>query len=920
MDEQKKIRILRMIDILLFDDNDADKFSEEYLDSKIKFISDRFECNLSPEEFEEIRRHLHHQYSIIMNDGWVISEDADYEDWYSNGPLTDSYWGRYKRYLLDDVGFSDSVVNAIDSSTSSIVNLLGNPKKNISFAKKGLVIGDVQSGKTANYISVINKAADAGYKVIVLLTGTIEKLRKQTQARVDEGFIGDNTSDLERNVGRRSLIGVGRKDPSRTAVALTSTIKDFNKTTLINSNIRLDSISSPLILVVKKNKTVLDRVYKYFKRETTDAIDSKINHSLLFIDDEADNASINTNSSDNSPTAINQYIRKILSLFARSSYVGYTATPYANVFIEPSNGADMYNADLFPRDYIYVLDSPSNYIGAREIYSANGKYKSMYREIDDFEQYLPLKHKKDVEVPYELPLSLKKAILSFFIINAIRDLRGNITSHRSMLVNVSRFIAIQNELSDRINIFISNVKNVIQNYILLPSYNQYPLLQLLYDVYNSEFILPGKYKENSEINWEIIKKQLIQSIENIKVESINGGNASRLLDYKVYEKGLRIIAVGGLSLSRGLTLEGLCVSYFYRNSVMYDTLMQMGRWFGYRHNYEDICQVWMSGESYSWYQHISDATDELRDEIRRCINDKKYKPIDVGIKVRSSEGALIVTARNKMRSAGDYEVDISLNGNYIETPYFSRSQQSIDGNVIQVKEFLEFLKIKGYELANPEAESLHNKSAKQILRVKKDYIVEFLKNIDTHSKNIKFDARQIAKLLEESTDELLDSWDIAIAQGKSKRKFDIFDKEISVTERTAANICRDTIALNSRRLGSPGVVSSGLTEKEYEAFFKLLADSDPKTDYSEVTIPDSRFFDLGFKRRPLLVIYLIDLKSSENITQDQPLVGLALGIPKLREPKALSYKYKVNVKWLQKYYDIDDDMLSEVDDLGEDDD
>lgn len=181
-----------------------------------------------------------------------------------------------------------------------------------------------------------------------------------------------------------------------------------------------------------------------------------------------------------------------------------------------------------------------------------------------------------MEVPYELPLSLKKAILSFFIINAIRDLRGNITSHRSMLVNVSRFIAIQNELSDRINIFISNVKNVIQNYILLPSYNQYPLLQLLYDVYNSEFILPGKYKENSEINWETIKKQLIKSIENIKVESINGGNASRLLDYKVYEKGLRIIAVGGLSLSRGLTLEGLCVSYFYRNSVMYDTLMQWG--------------------------------------------------------------------------------------------------------------------------------------------------------------------------------------------------------------------------------------------------------------------------------------------------------------------------------------------------------
>lgn len=317
MDEQKKIKILNVLDALLSGDNEPDKFSEEYLDSKIKEITMLPGCNLEPEEFEEIRKTLHHKYSIIMNDGWVISEDSDFEDWYSNGPLTDSYWGRYKQYLSTDLGFSKYVVDAIDNSTTSIVNLLGDPKKNISFAKKGLVIGDVQSGKTANYISVINKAADAGYKVIVLLTGTIEKLRKQTQARVDEGFIGDNTSDLERNAGRRSLIGVGRKDSSRNAVALTSTIKDFNKTTLINSNIRLDSISSPLILVVKKNKTVLDRVYKYFRRETTDAIDSKINHSLLFIDDEADNASINTNSSDNSPTAINQYIRKILSLLYR---------------------------------------------------------------------------------------------------------------------------------------------------------------------------------------------------------------------------------------------------------------------------------------------------------------------------------------------------------------------------------------------------------------------------------------------------------------------------------------------------------------------------------------------------------------------------------------------------------------------------
>ena len=313
-----------------------------------------------------------------------------------------------------------------------------------------MVIGDVQSGKTANYISVINKAADAGYKVIVLLTGTIEKLRQQTQARIDEGFIGIDTSDLERE-RRNNPIGVGLINGGISVSSFTSIIKDFNKSVLTNSNVPLDSLSIPLILVVKKNKAVLNSIYKLFNGEKKDQTYNKINQSLLFIDDEADNASINTNSQDDDPTSINKSIRRILGLFMRSSYVGYTATPYANVFIEPNTKEDMENEDLFPKDYIYVLQPPSNYIGAREIYSEEGQYKTMYRVIDDFEEFLPLKHKKDYELPLDIPLSLKKAILSFLIANAIRDLRGDLITHRSMLINVSRFICIQNDLRDLVN-------------------------------------------------------------------------------------------------------------------------------------------------------------------------------------------------------------------------------------------------------------------------------------------------------------------------------------------------------------------------------------------------------------------------------------------------------------------------------------
>lgn len=888
---------------------------EKQIDEFIRRVSLVLSYELSEEEFEAVRKELHHRQTIVMEPGIAISSDPDFKNWYNPIDINPSYsyWERYKKYLSADLLFPEKVIQSIDTSTTDIVNLLGEPVENGIFSRKGLVIGDVQSGKTANYISVINKAADAGYKVIVLLTGTIEKLRQQTQARIDEGFIGIDTSDLERD-RRNNPVGVGLINGAIAVSSFTSIIKDFNKSVLTNSNVPLDSLSIPLILVVKKNKAVLNSIYKLFNGEKKDQTYNKINQSLLFIDDEADNASINTNSQDNDPTSINKSIRRILGLFMRSSYVGYTATPYANVFIEPNTKEDMENEDLFPKDYIYVLQPPSNYIGAREIYSEDGQYKTMYRVIDDFEEFLPLKHKKDYELPLDLPLTLKKAILSFFIANAIRDLRGDLTTHRSMLINVSRFICIQNDLKDLVNDYFLLVRDKIQHYLLNSDYSKYPLLKLLEDVYNEEFKNAGSFKETKDINWQSIRAQLFNSIKNIRVESINGGNASKLLDYKGYDNGLRLIAIGGLSLSRGLTLEGLCISYFYRNSVMYDTLMQMGRWFGYRRNYEDLCQVWMSEESYSWYQHISEATDELRDEINR-IYYSNLTPLDVGIKVRSSEGALIVTAKNKMRSAGDYIADLSLNGDYIEAPHFSKSSQIINRNIEAVKNLINALQLNGYTVADPNELSLAYKSAKQILDVKKEIIVDFLKQVETHHRNINFIAPKLAELIENSSEELLDTWDIAFAQGKSRNEFNILGKTINRVERSTENITSSIITLRKHRIGSLGMATCGLTETQCTQIEEWIKKRNKK--YSEKRAPDKEYFKTDIKRKPLLVIYLIDVKSSENITRSQPLVGLGIGIPNLKEPRELSYAYKVNTTWLKENYDEDE---FEADDIGEYDD
>lgn len=913
-------KVVNLVRSLIALENQSEDIIEEtVLEEYIERVKSIIKFTLSEDEIDSVRKALHHMSLVRMSRGIKIVNEPDYKDWYSPYNIKEgSYWKRYKSYLAYDLSFPERVIDAIDSSTTDIVNLLGKPEENSMFSRKGLVIGDVQSGKTANYISVINKAADAGYKVIILLTGTIEKLRQQTQARVDEGFIGIDTSALERRVDNRP-IGVSTYDSTINVGSFTSVIKDFNKSLLRTSIISTNTLSVPFIIVAKKNKAVLDSIFRWFNREQKNLDSNKINQSLLFIDDEADNASINTNSQDTDPTSINKCIRRILNLFMRSSYVGYTATPYANVFIEPSTKENMEDEDLFPKDYIYVLASPSNYIGAREIYSEDGKYKSMYRVIDDFESFLPLKHKKDYELPLDLPLSLKKAILSFLIVNAIRDLRQDVTAHRSMLINVSRFICIQNDLKDIVNVFLNSVKDKVQNYILSDDYNRYPLLEMLESVYKSEFKETSQFKETIDINWDSIRKQLFDSIKSIKVESVNGGNASKLLDYKSYQNGLRIIAIGGLSLSRGLTLEGLCVSYFHRNSIMYDTLMQMGRWFGYRTKYEDLCQIWMSEESYNWYEHISEATDELRMEINR-IHYSNLTPIDVGIRVRGSEGALIVTAKNKMRSASDYIADLSLNGNYIETPYFSKNSQIINGNIEVVKNLLNALQSKGYKVADPKELSLEYKTAKQILNVKKELIVEFLKQIDTHHRNIKFDAQKIAELIESSDEEILNTWDIVFPKGESHETFNVLGQTINRITRTPTRIENNLIVLKKSRLGSPGIGKSGLTKAEYKELKKLLEKRESGLNSTRSTISDKDYFDIDFKRRPLLIVYLIDLKVKENDVLNQPLVGLAVGIPRLKEPKALNYTYKVNSKWLKDHFSVDEDDISELDDIGDCDD
>ena len=228
--------------------------------------------------------------------------------------------------------------------------------------------------------------------LLFFLPGTIEKLRRQTQQRMDEGFIGLDSYALTLKKGHVQ-VGVGAIDPTTSGWAVTSTSSDFNAATAQKVVGQLSKISAPVIFVLKKNKSVLEKLEHWLRLYNIDPVTQKIDLPMLLIDDEADNASVNTKADD--VTAINKGIRKLLVLFGRANYVGFTATPYANVFIDPDSEEEMLKHDLFPRDFIYALEAPDNYIGARNIFGEDAPYGYMLESSDDCEYALPMVHKKE---------------------------------------------------------------------------------------------------------------------------------------------------------------------------------------------------------------------------------------------------------------------------------------------------------------------------------------------------------------------------------------------------------------------------------------------------------------------------------------------------------------------------------------------
>lgn len=765
---------------------------------------------------------------------WLNEVKSDI-DWF--------YWSRYKNYLLRAKKWSPAAVRSVENDTKAILDLMANPQTDLAFERRGLVVASVQSGKTANYIGLICRAADVGYKIIIIMAGVHNVLRNQTQARLEDGFTGFNIVEQQ----KMEPVGVGTYNASRRPIACTSREADFNKARASAlRGIQTTHTNEPWLFVIKKNSNSLKQVYEWLQDNANP------NDQLLLIDDEADNASINgkykRERREDEPTKINGQIRNILNYFTRYCYVGYTATPFANILIDPSVDIDGFGNDLFPKSFIYTLEESSDYFSASKVF---GDYDDAYpkhlRFVDDIDDILPPKHKSWFTVDM-LPESLKEAIRTYVLATTIRSLRGDYDEHSTMMVNISPYKLPQKSAAWVIKDYLEELNNASKAYGSLKPQDALAAsvhLQLLKATWETE------YQKGDDFTWEIVQKALYATTKTVHVVSINT-DSNDILDYGHQVE--HVIAVGGYRLSRGLTLEGLVVSYYSRNAKAYDALMQMARWFGYRFGYEDLCRIWMSEKAAGWYKFVADSTDDLFDELRD-MRQVRSTPRDYGLKIRQSPDALTVTARNKMGTGQRVKAPTDLNNGFVETIAFDRRASVQVSNQNAAELLLE--DIAGYKVDRNSDEILFT-------GVPHTHIVNFLKsyeNEDTYSP--KSQCRPVISYIDDRLqDDELEEWDVLVAHGSDLSSEDTITlPAIGKIQRERRYPGGDTssetlIVGEKHRLASRGVEKAGLTGIEQENAVAAFVHDHPNKDKGNCS---DRYFRRQ-RKRPLFIIHPVSMR------------------------------------------------------------
>ncbi len=713
---------------------------DNLLSSYIKDFSDA-------KKFEkELKDFLETSFAqVIENDVSLIAKKRDHIEWltddrkiWKNANSTNAQFAWYKQKSGYKLG---NAFNDLDDSTDDILSLLEDPNRSGKWDTRGMIVGDVQSGKTSHYTGLISKAVDTGYKLIIVLSGSYNALRAQTQKRIEENTI--KTSQP----GQLNKVFFATSKPDyiyKDGIRIIQAENDFSASTA--KQISMTNLD-PTILVVKKHVSVLANILIWLnKQDGMEKTNKEWNWSeskwkndslrqllpklqlacdqpLLIIDDECDSASIDISSrktkgpldewdeekqeefKKTDPSKTNQLIRRILMCFKRRTYVGYTATPLANAFINYDSHKEDEGFDIFPKDFIRLLKRYEDHIGPEDVFGIaeknydpdeeivslsenidknqfpqikwvydyrndhddpifikdNGdideeardkKYREEAKDGDEVKGWLPLYHKNGTQCLYKeentIPPSLKEAINVFLINIAIRFFRKKVHNHNSMLIHVSRFKNVQGNVFNQVRKYLDDLKKIIQ---YSQDENIKQEIKNSFDVIWKEDVQKNmnleKFPESKKLKFNYIWDKVLEIItsENNPIDIVQiNSQSDDVLDYDRHKNGWNVIVIGGAAISRGITLEGLIVSYFTRVAKLptSDTLIQMGRWFGYRKGYEDLWRVYVPKILHILFRQFSYTMEKAREKFQD-LSEQGRSPADYAIEVPCFPGWNLVS-------------------------------------------------------------------------------------------------------------------------------------------------------------------------------------------------------------------------------------------------------------------------------------
>ena len=737
---------------------------------------------------EFVRGAILEDASFLLTPAHVVVADPQRPDWLIDIDRNQwHYWPALCQLLLTSKNWATSTLRALDDSSERILRQLEPPQAE-SFDIRGLVLGFVQSGKTANYTALIAKAADAGYRLVIVLSGIDNGLRRQTNIRLKRELVGYS----EHQLGAVRLPPIGKQWHEFTREDLHG---DFQPGFANHAALQG---TQPVLLVVKKNGAVLKRLLKWL-----DEAPLAVRRTLpfLLIDDEADLASIDTRGTYqiedephdeeyDPPSVINGLIRGLLQRFERRAYVAYTATPFANILIPHDTMDSRVGNDLYPKDFIVDLPKPPGYFGAEEIF---GRMDA--RAEDDDRSLDVIREVTDADIvallAERIPASLEVALLDFVLAGAARAQRGEPNAPVTMLIHTSQRIYMQSRLQELVAKRFQELRDGWR-------YQRNQHLGKLQDQWESAIrpVIRNSHLER-DVAFDLIEPHIGPFFEAVQVKEINSATGD-ILDYE-REPSLKAIAIGGNRLSRGLTLEGLLVSFYIRKSVSYDTLMQMGRWFGYRAGYEDLTRIYTTPELAGWFHDLAFVEHQLREDIQVYEN-LGLTPYQVGMRIWQHP-SLQVTSPLKRRFATDTIISQSYSFTVVQTFKFPLRKPDLlatqcDENLAAVRMFIGQLGTANAKHSDKQGPVWTGISAEQILQFLRSY------SIDAAARNIAMDlvCGYIKKL--QLVSELTD-WTVAV-RGRAIRDSRMGTVDWGLPSGPISQISRSRI----RETDSVGIITS----------------------------------------------------------------------------------------------------------------